>query len=240
MEAADSSETSIPKHIATWHHWMLWSLILREVLDSDLSPDTSCSDWCLLFSSVHRGKCQDGTSNRSMAAAFHTVSNSLFTCRIWGFHSGGYEESVELQPTFRRNIASIFRVEETGSAKPASKQNNTLVLVSYWFAGLVHVCCRFHSVIWTSEWEPSSSLLLTFCLLYILVFRLADYSACLLDFAELISSSLKMEAICSSETSVVTRRTTRRHISEDDTLPCSLIILPYSLRYWQGSGMNRK
>jgi hypothetical protein len=38
-------------------------------------------------------------------------------------------------------------------------------------------------------------------------------------FAELISSTLKMEAICSSETSVETQRTTRRHIPEDDTLP---------------------
>jgi hypothetical protein len=42
--------------------------------------------------------------------------------------------------------------------------------------------------------------------------------ACLLVFVELISSTLKMEAICSSETSVETRRTTRRHIPEDDTL----------------------
>jgi hypothetical protein len=41
--------------------------------------------------------------------------------------------------------------------------------------------------------------------------------ACLLVFAELISSSLKMEAICSSETSVDTLRTTR-HIPEYDTL----------------------
>jgi hypothetical protein len=37
-------------------------------------------------------------------------------------------------------------------------------------------------------------------------------------FAELISSTLKMEAICSSETSVDTQRTTRCHIPEDDTL----------------------
>jgi hypothetical protein len=36
----------------------------------------------------------------------------------------------------------------------------------------------------------------------------------LLDF----SSTLKMEALCSSETSVATQRTTRRHIPEDDTL----------------------
>jgi hypothetical protein len=36
--------------------------------------------------------------------------------------------------------------------------------------------------------------------------------------AELISSTLKMEAICSSETSVNTQRITRRYIPEDDTL----------------------
>jgi hypothetical protein len=36
--------------------------------------------------------------------------------------------------------------------------------------------------------------------------------------AKLISPTLKMEAICSSETSVDTQRTTRRHIPEDDTL----------------------
>jgi hypothetical protein len=36
----------------------------------------------------------------------------------------------------------------------------------------------------------------------------------MLAFAELISSTLKMEAICSSETSV----TTQRHIPEDDAL----------------------
>jgi hypothetical protein len=42
--------------------------------------------------------------------------------------------------------------------------------------------------------------------------------ACLLIFAEFISPTLKMEAICSAETSVETQRTTRRHIPEDDTL----------------------
>jgi hypothetical protein len=36
-------------------------------------------------------------------------------------------------------------------------------------------------------------------------------------FAELISSTLKMEVICSSETSVETQRATRRHIPEDVT-----------------------
>jgi hypothetical protein len=37
-------------------------------------------------------------------------------------------------------------------------------------------------------------------------------------FAEPISSTLQMEAICSSETSVETQWTTWRHIAEDDTL----------------------
>jgi hypothetical protein len=40
--------------------------------------------------------------------------------------------------------------------------------------------------------------------------------ACLLAFAELISLTLKMEAICFSETSVETQRSTRRNIPEDD------------------------
>jgi hypothetical protein len=42
--------------------------------------------------------------------------------------------------------------------------------------------------------------------------------AYLLFLAEIISSTLKMEAICSSETSVATQQTTRPHIPEDDTL----------------------
>jgi hypothetical protein len=45
--------------------------------------------------------------------------------------------------------------------------------------------------------------------------------------AELISSTPKMEAICSSETSVETQRTARRHIPEDDTL--ELRLLPHSI-----------
>jgi hypothetical protein len=42
---------------------------------------------------------------------------------------------------------------------------------------------------------------------------------CLLGgFAEATSSTLQMEAMCSSETSVGTQRTKRRHMPEDDTL----------------------
>jgi hypothetical protein len=48
------------------------------------------------------------------------------------------------------------------------------------------------------------------------------WPACLLVFAELISSTLKMEAICSSEMSVETRRTTRRHIP--GTLAATVIV----------------
>jgi hypothetical protein len=47
----------------------------------------------------------------------------------------------------------------------------------------------------------------------------ASLSTCVLAvFAEPISSTLKMEALCSSETSVSTQLTTRRHIPEDNTL----------------------
>jgi hypothetical protein len=35
---------------------------------------------------------------------------------------------------------------------------------------------------------------------------------------KMLSSTLKMETICSSETSVASQQTTRRHIPEDDTL----------------------
>jgi hypothetical protein len=58
--------------------------------------------------------------------------------------------------------------------------------------------------------------------IYIPDFRLAVYSACHLltcwFLLKLFSSTLKMEAICSSETPVATQHTTRRHIPEDDTL----------------------
>jgi hypothetical protein len=58
--------------------------------------------------------------------------------------------------------------------------------------------------------------------------------ACLLVFAELISSTLKMEAICSSGTSVETRRATWRHIPDDDTLPTA-----FGSRSQSGSTLKR-
>jgi hypothetical protein len=60
-------------------------------------------------------------------------------------------------------------------------------------------------------------------------YRLHLQAACLLV-AEPISSTLKMEAICSSETSVETQRNTRRHIPEDDALQ----LLCYSVCLRQG------
>jgi hypothetical protein len=42
--------------------------------------------------------------------------------------------------------------------------------------------------------------------------------AYLLVLADIFSSTLKIEAICSSEISVATQQTTRRHIPEDETL----------------------
>jgi hypothetical protein len=52
-------------------------------------------------------------------------------------------------------------------------------------------------------------------------YHLLGYDACHLLarwFAETVSSTLKMGAVCSSETSVETQRTTRRQIPEDGTL----------------------
>jgi hypothetical protein len=51
---------------------------------------------------------------------------------------------------------------------------------------------------------------------------------CLLaGLAEMFSSTLKMEAICSSETSVASEQTSRRHVSEDDTLQVKVIHLRF-------------
>jgi hypothetical protein len=55
-------------------------------------------------------------------------------------------------------------------------------------------------------------------------------------FAEPISSTLKMEAICSSKTLVETQRTTRRHIPEDNNLHnhrCKTSNPTYAKYYYQ-------
>jgi hypothetical protein len=51
------------------------------------------------------------------------------------------------------------------------------------------------------------------------IFRIEEIiSAYLMVLSEIISSTLKMKAICSSGTSVATQQTTRRHIPKDDIL----------------------
>jgi hypothetical protein len=57
---------------------------------------------------------------------------------------------------------------------------------------------------------------------YIAIVRLEVFTA-------VVSSTLKMEAIRSSETSVATQQTTRRHIPEDDTV--HIVIAPPPRRY---------
>jgi hypothetical protein len=73
-----------------------------------------------------------------------------------------------------------------------------------------------------SRWEPSSIFHWP-SVSYIYSSFLARRLFCLppaylLVLAEIISSTLKMEAICSSKTRVATQQTTWRHIPEDDTL----------------------
>jgi hypothetical protein len=62
--------------------------------------------------------------------------------------------------------------------------------------------------------------------------------------AEIISSILKMEAICSSETSVATQQTTRRYITEDDTIHPTFILSAQNLcrkvnTFWRVTHMRK-
>jgi hypothetical protein len=63
-------------------------------------------------------------------------------------------------------------------------------------------------------WRVSSSGILCLVVRWVSASKLLAWW-CLVEF---ISSTLKMEAICSSETSADTQRTTRHHIPEDNTL----------------------
>jgi hypothetical protein len=103
------------------------------------------------------------------------------------------------------HVASIFRVEEIISARNQQ--------ASRWQAGGVDGFIL-------SDGRANGNRVPVFLLPSVSYinpdFRLADYFACHLlvcwFLAEIISLTLKMEAICSSETSVDTQRTTRRYI----------------------------
>jgi hypothetical protein len=60
----------------------------------------------------------------------------------------------------------------------------------------------------------------------------STFPAYLLVLAEIISSTLMMEAICSSNRSVATQQTTQHHIPEDDSLQiCKFdLSIPSSMR----------
>jgi hypothetical protein len=78
-------------------------------------------------------------------------------------------------------------------------------------------CSTYRIVIY---WRPTAQQMVfdTNKTMLVLYYLLARW------FAEPISSILKMEAISSSETSVETQRTTRRHIPEDDTLHITICL----------------
>jgi hypothetical protein len=83
------------------------------------------------------------------------------------------------------------------------------------FSYIYYIChCSFLSSVNWAVWIHLVKISLP---LSIMMFR-RNISPCLLVRAEIISSTLKMEAIHSSETSVLTQQTTQCHIPEDDTL----------------------
>jgi hypothetical protein len=118
-----------------------------------------------------------------------------------------------------RNYCWLFRkirvVRNTIVSRWICKLQYTPILLSYWFACIILYHGRANGNRTPLFHFPSVS--------YINPdFQVADYSACHLlsrwFLAELIFSTLKMEAICFSETSVDFKRTTRRYIQEDRTL----------------------
>jgi hypothetical protein len=158
------------------------------------------------------------------------IMNKYCICRIWGSHSGGYEEycllgynamySVESQLTFRRNISP-----------PSSGSKNKLrppwypVLVSYWFAWWPGGSQWVLAVQFCPIGEPTGT---EFCSSISFLFPIkskipAGRLLCLPPAFTLVScsayfSTLKVEATCSSEMSVDFQWTTWCYIPEDSTL----------------------
>jgi hypothetical protein len=130
-------------------------------------------------------------TNLTKAQTLHYMKEYLI-CKIWGSHSGGYEEyyllgynavsSVESQLTFRRKISP----PSSGSKNKPSKKPAWKKLPS-----------RVAYQLLSRRYIPEGGTL--------------HNHRC----ENLISY---IEAICSSETLVDTQRTTRRYIPEDSTL----------------------
>jgi hypothetical protein len=109
-------------------------------------------------------------------------------------------------PSFPDQQTGLFRTMYSGSCLPVVRWFSPWVLmVSF---------CHMDEPMGT---EFRSSTYLLFPIQTQISSRQIILFACWF-FAKCISSTLKMEAICSSETSVETQRTTRCHIPEDDTL----------------------
>jgi hypothetical protein len=126
-----------------------------------------------------------------------------------------------------RHTLIMFLVFSYTSKAAFLRARLTPILVSYWFARGVNGCWQFHSVLRTSQRELSFTLPLPFCFLYKPGFP-AGRLFCLPPaftpvFARLMFSTLKMEANCSSKTSVDTQWTTRRYIPEGGTLHISTL-----------------
>jgi hypothetical protein len=139
----------------------------------------------------------------------------------YGLHLQGRKNKVSKKPAWKQVASRIIPARHTLTLSPVPalfRDSLTPVLISYWFARGATGCWRFRSVLRTSQLELRSSLLLPFCFLY-----KPRISVCLTPAFMLVScwafiSTLKMEAICSSETSVDTQRITRRYIPEGGTL----------------------
>jgi hypothetical protein len=129
-------------------------------------------------------------------------TNRISYCKIFASHSCGYEKyhllghnavySVECQPTFWRNISP-----------PSSGSKEQVQLETSAKAGGKQSLCLADLFLKRKQISSACHLLSHWFL------------------AKLIFSTLKMEATCSSETSVDTQRNTRRYIPEDCTLRIS-------------------